>query len=191
MCIRDSTTSDHHAVERIDDPLEVLHRLRLLYLGDHGQPNALFVHDLVDSFDVFGVAYEGQGDHVRAPPQGPAKIRLVLLRHGRHADRHTGQVDALVVGHDAALHHQGDDVGVRDLDGPQRHLAVIDQQPIARLDVARKPLVGRRHTVLATEDVIDGDGEAFAVDQRDRAIGESAGADLGALQVDQYADGPA
>ena len=97
----------------------------------------------------------------------------------------------LVVGHDPALDHLGDNVGVGDLDSPQRHLAVIDQQPVPLFHVTRQPLVGRRYAITITEDVIDGDGEAFAVDQRDRAVSESTGADLGTLKVDQNADRPA
>ena len=183
------TAGDHHAVERGDDLLEILDCLRLLDLGDHGQANALLVHDLVDPFDICGVTHERQGDHVRLQPQRPAEVRLVLLRHGWDADRDPGQVDALVVGHHPALDHHGDHVGVVNLESPQGDLAVIDEQHVPGAHVAGKPLVGRRHPVLVTEDVIDRDGEARTVDQRDRSVGEAARADLGALQVDQNAHG--
>ena len=43
---------DHHAVERVDDLAEVVDRLRLLDLGDDGQPLALLVHDLVHVVEV-------------------------------------------------------------------------------------------------------------------------------------------
>src|ERR1035437_4524787 len=185
------TTRDHHGVERVDDLPEVLDGLGLLDLGDHGKVDTLLVHDLVHPLDVFGVTNEGQGNHVRGQSQGPAQVRLVLFRQGRHADSHPWQIDALVVGNDPAAHYLAGDVGVSNLERPERDLAVIDQQRVARLHVPGKTFVGRRHTFLVALDVIDRDGESFAVDQRHRTVGETAGANLGALPVDHYAHCPA
>src|SRR6185436_20457144 len=95
-----------------------------------------------------------------------------------------------VVGHDPALDHHGDDVGLGDLDGPQGDPAVVDQQRVTGPHVTGKAVVGRRHAVPIPGDVIDGDGETLAVDESDGAGGETAGADLGALQVDEHTHRP-
>ena len=44
-----------------------------------GSAHALLVHDLVDVVDVVGRAHERQRDHVGAQAQGPAQVLLVLL----------------------------------------------------------------------------------------------------------------
>ena len=62
-----------------------------------GKQHALLLHDLADVLDVAGRADERQRDEVDAQVQTPAQVLDVLLRHGRHADRDAGQVDALVV----------------------------------------------------------------------------------------------
>ena len=85
--------------------------------------------------------------------------------------------------------HRGDDVGGGHLDRLQGHLAVVDQQHVARADVTGQPLVRRADPVLVAEDVVHGHDEPGAVLEPDRAVGEPAGADLGTLQVDQDADG--
>ena len=74
--------------------------------------------------------------------QRPAQVVLVLLGQRRDVDRHAGQVDALVVGHRAALDDLGDDVGRRSTSTRlQRDLAVVDQQQVAGRDVAGQALV--------------------------------------------------
>jgi hypothetical protein len=84
------TAGHHDAVEREDDGLEVADRLRLLHLGDDRQELLLVGHDVVHELDVVGRADEGQRDQVDAQLQGEAKVGLVLVAHGRHADRDVG-----------------------------------------------------------------------------------------------------
>ncbi len=85
----------------------------------------------------------------------------------------------------------GQHVGVGDLDGPQHDLAVVDEQRVARADVTRQAGIRRADDGLVALDVARRDGEALPDAQRDGSLGEAAGADLGALQVDEDADGAA
>jgi hypothetical protein len=85
----------------------------------------------------------------------------------------------------------GGHVRVADVDGPQHHLAVVDEQHVAGLHVAGQAGIRRADLHVVTHDVARRDGEALAGREGDRAGAEAARADLGALQVDEDADGPA
>ena len=70
----------HDAVERVDDLVEVVDRLRLLDLGDDGQPHALLVHDLVHVARCPSASRTKDSAIKSAPQvQRPAQVRLVLL----------------------------------------------------------------------------------------------------------------
>ena len=69
-----------------------------------GQPHALLVHDLRARRRCRRRTRTNDSAIMSAPEaQPPAQVGLVLLGHGRDADRDAGQVDALVVGDHAAL----------------------------------------------------------------------------------------
>ncbi len=68
------------------------------------------------------------------------------------------------------------------------HLAVVDQQGVARLHVLRKALEGRADEVLRAEHVLGGDREDVALGELVGPVGEAAEADLRPLQVDQHGD---
>ena len=71
-------------------------------------------------------------------PQAPAQVGLVLLGQRGHVDRDAGQVDALVVRDGAGDDDLGRDDGAVGLDDLDAHLAVVDQEEVARLDVVRE-----------------------------------------------------
>ncbi len=73
---------DHHAVGRVDDRLRVLHRLRLLDLGDQRQ-----VGVLAHVGHVLLAAHEGQRHHVHADRLAEAQQLQVLLGHRRQRVR--------------------------------------------------------------------------------------------------------
>jgi len=143
----------------------------------------------VHPLDVRGVAHERQRDDVGAGAQTPAQVVLVLLAQRGHVHGDTGQVDALVVrdragdddlgGHDRA-------VGVDDLDA---HIAVVDQQEIAGLDVLGKALERGAADLAVADDVLGGDLEDVTDLELVRAVLEAAETDLRPLQVDQHGDG--
>jgi hypothetical protein len=101
---------DHDAVEREHDGLEVVDRLRLLQLGDHRQPGAPGVHDLVDEVDVRRAAHERQRDHVDPQFEGELQVGDVLLGQRGHRHVHAGQREALVVADRPALGDAADHV---------------------------------------------------------------------------------
>ena len=133
----------HEPVEGLDHLVEVVDGLRLLDLRDHGEQHALLVHDLPDVLDVPGRADERERDEVDAQVQTPAKVLDVLLRHGRNTDRHTGEVDALVVADPAAGDHLGVHLCVVLRRHPQADLAIIDQDLVARGDIAGQSRIRR------------------------------------------------
>ena len=91
----------------------------------------------------------------------------------------------------AALDHAGHHGGLVDLQRLERDLAVVDEDEVAGRDVAGQPGVRRRADVDVAGDVVGRDGEARTGLEHDRAVGEGAEADLGALQVDEDADAAA
>src|SRR5690606_6715333 len=103
---------------------------------------------------------------------------------GGDVDGDAGQVDALVVRHRAAHDDLGRDDGAIGLEDLHAHLAVVDQEEVARLDVVRQTLEGRAHDLLGAEDVFGGDLEDVAGGQFVRSALELAETDLRTLQVD-------
>ena len=183
-------TGHHEPVEDLKDLREVLDGLRLLDLGDDRQPDPDLVHDRVDVLDVGGRADERQRDHVGPQGQCPAQVGLVLIRQCGDAHGDAGQVDALVVRHRTALDDLGVDVGVGHLHGAQGDLAVVDEQQVTGVNVARHALVGRAHPRLIAGHVEGRDRETLAHLEDHWAVGEPTGADLRTLQVDKDPDGP-
>jgi hypothetical protein len=148
-----------------------------------GTRRPFLVHDLVDPVDVGGVADEGQGDHVDAGLDGPAQVVLVLLAQCRHVHGDAGKVDALVVGHHAADDDLGDHLDVVNGGGPQRDLAVVDEQQVPTLTSCGKALERGRGDFLRSQDVLGGDGEHIPARERVGPFLEAPEADLGPLKV--------
>ena len=186
-------TCDHDAVERLDDLLEVLEGLRLLDLGDDRDTAAFLVHDLMGAIDVGGEAHEGHGNDVGAGADGPAQILFVLLGQSRQRHGDARKVDALVAGDRSGNDNLGVHVVAFDLGDLEADLAVVDEDRIACMAVARETLEGGGGDVLVAFDVISGDDELLAFGQLDLvlAVGvllEPTAADLRTLQVNQGCD---
>jgi hypothetical protein len=120
--------------------------------------------------------------------QREADVDPVLVRQRRRRDLDAGQVDALVVLEDPAGDHEGVDLAVADVGHREAEVAVVEQDLVADLDVARQALVGRRHAALVADDVVGGDRELGARPELDLAGGQLADPDLGALEVEQHGD---
>ena len=129
----------------------------------------------------------------RSTPRLRAKRRscLVLVAHRGDADRDVGQRDALVVADRAALDDQAADVVALDRGDLDGDLAVVDQQPVADLDLLRQLLVGAGDPVGGAEDVVAGDGDQVTGAPLVRPVGELAEPDLRPLQVGEDGDGAA
>ncbi len=115
---------------------------------------------------------------------------MVLLGHGRHGQDRALERHALAVGHARAgqhLDHGGVPGAALDL---QAHLAVVDQQQLARLHGREDLRVGHAHARLVAGGLVEVDGHDVAGLHVDEAVGELAEAELGALQVGQDAERP-
>ena len=138
---------------------------------------------------VLRAADERQRDEVDAEPQRPAQVGLVLLGERGHRDRDAGQVDPLVVGDLAADDDLGADPDPVRLEDAEAHLAVVDEDRAAGRDIRREVRVRRAHDILRARHVLGRDREHVAGGEEVRAVGESAQADLRALQVREHPDG--
>src|SRR5690606_30217831 len=119
------------------------------------------------------------------------QIFLVLLRQRRNGDRNAGKVQTLVV-RDRSRHlHAGDDPGAVDLEDTHGDLAVVDEDPVARLAVSGKPLIAGGDQLLGAGHVLSGDGEDVPFGELLGAAREVAETDLRALEVHQHRDGTA
>ena len=137
---------DHDAVERLDDRLEVLHRLGLLELGDDRDADVLLPHDVADQLGVVRRADERQRDEVRPPGAGRSGgPRSSLSRApGRSRPRRAGTGPCC--SRPPRPRRPGRTRrGPSTCDHRERELAVVDQQPVADADVVGEVLVGRRH----------------------------------------------
>ena len=140
----------------------------------------------MDPFDVVAAADEGQRDHVDVLRERPAQVPLVLLAHGGNGHGNPGQVDSLVVGNRTRDDHFAEHLGGRDLQGPQPHLAVVDQDLIARFHVPGETLESGGAAFLGAKDVLDGDGEAVPPLQVVLlVVDEPAETDLRSLEICQ------
>jgi hypothetical protein len=144
----------------------------------------------VHRLDVVRRADERQGHQVHPEPQREPQVRGILLGQGRHADRHIGQGYALVVGDRPAFQDPAPDLGAVDLHDLDGHLAVVDEQPVARFHLGRQPAVRDRDPLGGTQCLLGGDGDDIAGTPLDRRLGELAQADLRALQVGEHPDRP-
>ena len=113
------------------------------------------------------------------------------VRAGR--DTATPEVDALVAGDRSGNDNLGVHVVAFDLGDLEADLAVVDEDRIACMAVARETLEGGGGDVLVAFDVISGDDELLAFGQLDLvlAVGvllEPTAADLRTLQVNQGCD---
>ena len=140
--------------------------------------------------DVGGETHEGHGDDVGTGADGPTQVGLILLGQSRQGDGDARQVDALVGGHRTGHDDLGVHVVALDLGDLKTDLAVIDQDRVARVAIARQALEGGGGDVLVALDVISGDAEFLAELQLNLvfAIGvllEPTAANLRALQINE------
>jgi hypothetical protein len=182
------TAGHHHPVEGLDHLRQRLDGLGLLDLRDQREPDPHLVHDPAGLDRVLGALDEGQRDHVGLQAECPAQVCLVFGGQGGHADLDARQVEALVVGDDAAHDDPGADPAPGHVEHLQDDPAVVHQDPVARLHVVGQARVGRAHFVLVPRHLVHGDGEVLAGQQPDRPGRERAQPDLRALQVDEHPD---
>ena len=137
----------------------------------------------MDGLNVCTGTDEGECNDVRTHLQGEAQVVGVLLGQCGQRDRSARQVDALVVGDGAAHDDAGAHAGGSHLDSLEANLAVVEQELVAELYVARQTLVGGAANFCGTLNVFGGNGEIGAGLKVFLTVCEALEANLGALQV--------
>ena len=119
----------HQRVGGLDDFGQPVDRLRLFDLGHHGGAAA---NQFLGLEHILGALHEGQRDPVDPGHQRRIEVGAILRRHRRNRQIGVGQADALAVRHPAADHDAGDGALRRGFFRDQPHLAVVEQQRVAR-----------------------------------------------------------
>ena len=142
--------------------------------------------------DVGRLPHERERDVVDAVLDAERQVAPVLLGERRRRQPRAGQVHALVRLQRPADHDRRLDLLAVHGHDAQLEVAVVEQDAVARLDVARQRVVGGRDAPgVALDGLVGGDDDAAARDQLDRpAARELARADLGPAQVLQDGDRP-
>jgi hypothetical protein len=182
---------DHERVGHLEDLAQAGHGLGLLELDDDRQLGAACGHELARLDHVLGPAHERQRDQVDPQRQPELEVGLVLVRERRRRDVGARQVDALVVAHGSALDHARGHAHAVGLEHLEADVAVVDQERVARLDVACEVRIGRRGQAGIAVLGLAGpgrDGEGRALGEVGLAARELAEPDLRALEVEQDAD---
>ncbi len=184
------SAGDHDGVGYFEDGVEVLDGLGLFELGDDPGVGVEGGEAAFDVADVVGGADEGDGDGVDALADGEDEVFLVLLGERGDLDGDAGEIDALVLAEHAAVDDLADDVDAFDVLDAELDEAVGEQDAGAGLEVFGEGLEDGADEGGGAFDLARGDGEAFAGDELDGLVVlELAGANLGALQVGEDADG--
>ena len=182
--------SDHDGVGDFEDAVEVFDGLGLFELGDDPGVGLEGGEAVLDVADVGGGADEGDGDDVDALADGEDEVFFVLLGERGDVDGDAGEVDALVFAEHAAVDDLAGDVGAFDGLDAQLDEAVGEEDAGAGFEILGEGLEGGADEGGGAFDLARGDGEALAGDELDGLVTfELAGADLGALQVGEDADG--
>jgi hypothetical protein len=126
---------------------------------------------------------------VDAERQAEGQVATVLGRHRRQRDHEVGQVDALAVADRARHLDLGVDGALIVGDDAQPHLAVVDQQDAVGLGRLEDLGMGQGHALGRARRLAHVEAQLLALLQLQRALGESAQPELGALQVHQDGDG--
>ena len=115
----------HNAVRRRQDLRQVVDALLILDLGDDADAGLAALQQLAELPHVGGGADKAGGDEVKALLHAEEDILTILLAHIGHGQGHAGDVDPLVILHDAAVFHPAADGGGGGGEHRQPHQTVI------------------------------------------------------------------
>ena len=188
-------TGDHDAVGSLENLVEVLDAQGALDLReDRHVLAAVLAAKLADAADGLAVTDEGSGDVVDVLGQAKEDVLTIALGDGGQRDVDVGHVDALALADQAVvLNDAGHVLAVDglDLEGNQ---TVIDQDKGALLDLGGQSQVVEGDVLRGAVEIfgrgLSGDDDLVAgLDGNLLAVDQKTGADLGALGVEQDADG--
>ena len=148
----------------------------------------MLVDELADLQDVGRRSDKGHADVVHAVPESELEVLAIFLGEGRHGERGPGKVDTLVVADNAPGHDPARDLVALDRFHVERDPPVVDQNAVARLDVAREPRVRDCRPLRRPRHDLRRQDERAAAAERRAPLGERPEADLRALQVREHRD---
>ena len=175
----------HQRVGGLDDLGQPVDRLRFFDLGHHG---CAPTNELLGFIDVFGALHEGERDPVDAGNQRRFEICAVFRGHRRDRQIGIGQADALAVGHLAADHYPRHGALGRGVFGDQAHLAVVEQQRVARPQRRQDFRMRKVYARVVAGRLVGIERKALPVIELCRTFGEGTKTQLRPLQVDEDAD---
>ena len=179
----------HHPVGLLEDRVQPCDRLGLLQLGDDRHLPPGLGHRRAGLVQVARLSHEGQRHVVHARLDAEDQVLAVLGGQRLGPERHTRQVDALVVLQQTAVDHLGaDQLLLVGLLHPQLEQSVVEQDAVAGVHVRGQEGIGGGDDLLRPgHGLVGGDGEGGAGDQLHLSLDQLAGADLRTLQVAQHA----
>ena len=181
---------DHDGVGGFKDAVEMLDGLGLFELGDDPGVRLEGGEAVLDVADIIRCANEGDGDGVDALADGEYEVLLVLVGERGDFDGDAGEVDALVLAERAAVDNLADYVLAFDHVDAQLDEAVGEEDAGTMLQVFCEGLEDGADHGGGAFDLTRGDDKALACDELDGLVVlELAGANLGALEVGEDADG--
>ena len=173
----------HDAVRHGQDIRQVADALPVFDLGDDADMEIVLVQDLPQLPDVGGGADKAGGDIVKALLDAEEDILPVPLADIGHGQADAGDVDALVVLHDAAVEHLAANGGGRGLQYGHADQAVIQQDAVTGLHVAGQVIIRDGTAGLVAFHFVGTKGELRTLLQLHGAVFEALQPHLGALGV--------
>src|SRR5580700_9361943 len=177
--------SDHDAVGRRDDAVQLRQGFVLFYFGDYRYALVAFRHESLDAFDVFGRAHERDRDVVDTVLQSKLEELEIALRDRGNIQRTIGVIDSLS-GAQVSAELDGRLDLVRALsDDEQSNLAVLQVETFADRDVRGEVAIRRAHPGLRSRHRLGADDEPRAAFQPHGgyAVGQRPRPYLGARQI--------
>jgi hypothetical protein len=176
---------DHDAVGRLEDCVEIIHRLRLLDLGDNHHFSLLLKNEVLEFEKVGDAADEGESDPVDPLAKTEGEVLAVLIGQGRSRNGRPRQVDPLAVLEHATDHDPAADILSGNFQHLQLHQPVVEKDPVAAANIAGEFPESRRDEPVGAPHLPGGNRHFIPRHQLQCSALHQAGADFRSLQVPQ------
>ena len=133
--------------------------------------------------DVRRGTHERQRHHVGADVEREPQIDQILGRERRRGDVHPGQIQAFMIGYEAALDDAAPNLTPIGTDDVQAHHPLVDQDHVAGADVARELRVRGRRPLGRSDNRLGRDDEVVAGREPGAPIAEHTETNPGTLQI--------
>ena len=182
--------ADHDALAGGADFLNVVDAALVLDLGDQAQLlAAVGVHKGSQVDQVLLPGHEGAGHVIHVVLDAEQQVVLVLLAQVHLIQDLAGEGHALAVAQLAARHHPAPDFRPFDFHHVHGDQAVIDQYPVARVQILVQVGIGDGHLVFVALHVVHMQGEQVALVQENLVVHKGFDPVLGAFGVQHDGDG--